>query len=35
MFVVRTLDMCCWEGVADEAKMIKGSQRLGALAITL
>lgn len=24
MFVVRILDMCCWEGVVDEVKMIKG-----------
>lgn len=33
--VVRTLAMCWWEGVADEARMMRGSERTRALAITL
>lgn len=35
IFVVRTLDMCWCEGVANEVRMMKGSEWLGALAITL
>lgn len=35
VFVVRTLDMCWCEGVANKARMMKGSEWPGALAGTL